>query len=178
MRERASVSMSKRALWGMVVLCAALTVLTLYNYQQRLLCWWLNRKIQVAGVRLMMPVTEVEALLGEERENHPGFGGYMLVYPNRGIALTLLSDGGTDFYHKVSEIKVTDPSHAVFGVRVGDSAETARRAFQDYGFSEEREGHTGLWKLNSFVTYEVGGSGAVTAISVGIKDRVAQSRVY
>jgi len=178
MRERASTSMSRRALLGMAVLCAALAVFTLYNHQQRLLCWWVNRGIQVAGVRLMMPVSEVEAILGIDRQNRPGFGGYQLVYPDRGIVLTLLSDGRTEFYHKVSEIRVTDPAHTVFGVRVGDPAQSARRVFQNHGFKEEREGYPGLWKMNSFVMFEVGGSGSVTAISVGIKDRAAQTRVY
>ncbi len=40
-----------------------------------------------------------------------------------GLSSHFLSDGGTDFYHKVSEITVTDPAHAVFGVHVGDSTE-------------------------------------------------------
>lgn len=169
---------NRRALWGMALLCAALMVLTLYNHQQQLLCWWLNRGIQVAGVRLMMPVMEVEALLGEDRENHPGFGGYKLAYLDRGIVLTFLSDGGTDFYHKVSEITVTDPAHAVFGVRVGDSTENVLRMLKDRGFTQKRDGYPGLWKMNSFVIYEVDDSGSVASISIGIKDKVSQSRTY
>ncbi|MEX0975428.1 MAG: hypothetical protein WD024_08810 [Bacillota bacterium] len=108
----------------------------------------------------------------------PGFGGYMLAYPGRGIVLTLLSDGGTDFYNKVSEVKVTDPAHAVCGVRVGDTEESALKALRNKGFATERPGSPGLWKMNLFVSVDVDGSGKVAAISIGIKDRVAQGRTY
>lgn len=102
----------------------------------------------------------------------------MLAYPGRGIVLTLLSDGGTDFYNKVSEVKVTDPAHAVCGVRVGDTEESALKALRNKGFATERPGSPGLWKMNLFVSVDVDGSGKVAAISIGIKDRVAQGRTY
>ena len=170
--------MRKRLPVIIFLLCTVLIAATLYKYQQHLLAWSVNKEINAAGVRLMMPDSEVRALLGEEEEYVPGFGGYMLAYPGRGIVLTLLSDGGTDFYNKVSEVKVTDPAHAVCGVRVGDTEESALKALRNKGFATERPGSPGLWKMNLFVSVDVDGSGKVAAISIGIKDRVAQGRTY
>jgi hypothetical protein len=168
----------KRFLAAIACLFTILAGATLYRYQQYILAWSANSGIEAGGVRLMMPASEVRALLGDEEEYIPGFGGYVFGYETRGTELTLLSDGGTDFYNKVSEIKVTGPAHAIYGVRVGYSGEDALKTLHDRGFTHERPGWSGLWKMNLFVRLDVDGSGKVSAITIGIKDRVAQSRVY
>ena len=110
--------MRKRLLVIIALLFLVLAVGALYRYQQYLLAWSAKRGVYSRFRRL-----------------HAGV-------PRTRIVLTLLSDGGTDFYNRVSEI------------------------------------FTGLWMMNLFVSVDVDGLGRVTAVSIGIKDRVAQGRIY
>lgn len=152
-------------------------IFMIYKYDRHILAWQANKNIDVEGVRLMMLETEVQALIGEAETYIPGFGGYRLEYPNRGIFLTLLNDNDTDFYRRVKEINIMTAGYEIYGIRVGDEYDGALLTINNQGFAKEREGYRGRWRRNMYIVLDKD-EDKVRSITIGITDRVSESRVY
>lgn len=163
---------------GTASLTALLCVFLIYRYYQYILAWDANRKIDAHGIKLMMIEDEVRNMMGKEEEYIQGFGGYKLVYQSKGVSLTLLNDMGTDFYQKVSEISVSNKDYQIYGIKPGDSFDSALNIIHTQGFKEGEAGTPGYYKTNLFISLEKGDLGEVKSITIGIKDRVSSSRVY
>jgi len=168
----------KRSVAGFIIIAAVLAGVLLYHrYSVHILVWQANSGINVEGIKLMMDEEKVRGLLGKEEEHVPGFGGYLLKYQGKGIVLAFLNDADTDFYRKVNRIETTNGKHEVFGVRVGDDYEKALDAIREKGFTRQEEGFSGYWKGNMYIVLGKD-SDKVGSISIGVRDRVASTRVY
>lgn len=152
-------------------------IIMIYRYSQHILVWQANKKINADGIKLMMTESEAKRILGEEETYIPGFGGYRLEYPGKGIFLTFLDDMDTDFYCKVNQIKVTEPKYEIFGVKVGDEFDKAVNLLCKQGFMQREDGYSGYWKSNMYIVL-ARNYDKVEKITIGIGDRVASSRVY
>lgn len=159
-----------------IIVVIFLSISAVYRYNQYILAWQANKKINVSGIKLMMEENEVKRLLGEE-ESIPGFGGYRLEYPSKGIFLTFLDDRDTDFYCKINQMEITDPKHEIFDVKVGDTFEKALNAIYKQGFTQQKEGFSGYWKMNMYIVLDKNYN-KVQKITIGIRDRVSSSRNY
>ena len=160
-----------------LIIVILLSVILLYKYNQHILSWIANPKINVCGIKLMMPENEVKGLIGEEEQYIQGFGGYRLEYQSKGISLNFLNDRDTDFYCKVNSIEVTDSQYAIFGVSVGDEFEKSLNSIHKQGFARQEMGFSGYWKMNMYIVLDNNGN-KVQKITIGIRDRVSSSRVY
>lgn len=167
----------RRIIIGLAVIVFLSGIYAAYRYSQYILVWQANPKIHIDNIKLMMTQDEVRSVIGKEEEYIHGFGGYKLAYPGKGIFLDFLNDMDTDFYNKVSAITTSNPEHQVLGVRVGQKFEEAINAIKTQGFTREKEGYPGYWKMNMYVVIEKD-SGAVKSITIGVRDRVSSSRVY
>ncbi len=159
---------------GALVVIAALFFV--FRNDQLFLARQANAEIDAGGLKLMMTETDAKELLGEPEEFVQGFGGYMLEYPGKGISLTFLDDTDTDFYKKINQIEITNPTYSIFKVRAGDDHKSAVESILSRGFSA-KEGYTNYWKRNLFISLEQNG-GKVSSIAIGISDKVASTRIY
>lgn len=169
--------MHKRRIIGSVI-AAVLSIFLINRYSQYVMVWQVNPQIDVSGIKLMMKENRVKDLLGEEEEYIPGYAGccYLLKYCSKGIFLTFLGDIDTDFFHKVSEIKITYEDYKIFNIKVGDDCEKALNILRRQGF-EQKEGLSGYWKMNMYIEIEKHYD-KVESITIGIRDKTAGSRVY
>jgi len=168
--------MSKRAKTIISIIVVVILCITVYRYNQYILVWHANKKINVSGIKLMMPENEVKRIIGEEGEYIPGFGGYKLHYQSKGIFLSFLNDRDTDFYHKVNRIEVTDSKYEVFGIKIGDEFNKAADALYKQGFKQRKDGYSEFWIANMYVILD--NNSKIQKITVGVKDRVSSSRHY
>jgi hypothetical protein len=165
--------MKRRAWLFLVLLLFLFSFLAAYKYFQHILVWQVNPGINAAQVKLMMAEEEVQALLGTG-EMFPGFGGYRLEFPAKGIRLTFLDDGGTDFYRKVQEIQVYEGEYAIFGIGLGSDYAEAVRKVKSLGF---RESEGRYWRFNLYLRLE-NRENRVASLAIGVRDRVAARRIY
>ena len=148
-----------------------------YRYNQYILAWQANQHINVSGIKLMMEEYEVKGLIGKEEAYMPGFGGYRIEYPSKGIFLSFLDDRDTDFYKKVNEIVITDSQHEIYGIKVGDEFNKSVNNIYKYGFAVKKEGYQGYWQKNMYIRLDKEYD-KVHRITIGIRDRVSSSRIY
>ncbi|MGE5614561.1 MAG: hypothetical protein ACM3XR_09155 [Bacillota bacterium] len=160
-----------------VIVIVTLSIIMINRYSQHILVWQANKKINVDGIKLMMAENEAKRIIGEEEAYIPGFGGYKLEYPSKGIFLTFLNDRDTDFYSKVNIIEVIDSEYEVFGVKVGDEFDKAVEILYNQGFTQGKDGYPGYWRANLYIVLHKN-QNKVQKITVGVRDRVASSRVY
>lgn len=123
-----------------IIVVVIFSIIVIYRYNQHILVWQANKKINVSGIKLMMTENEVKRIIGEEEVYIPGFGGYKLEYPSKGIFLTFLNDRDTDFYRKVNQIEVIDSKYEVFGIKVGDEFDKAVNILYKQGFIQGKDG--------------------------------------
>jgi len=172
------MEMAKKIIVALSVLSIVISsIIIIYKYRQHILVWQANKEISVGGIKLMMTESETKRILGKEEAFIPGFGGYKLEYPGKGIFLIFLNDMDTDFYRKVQQIEVMDPEYEVFGVKVGDDFDIAVNLLCKKGFKQGKDGHPGYWKSNMYIVLDKDND-KVRKITVGVKDRVSSSRVY
>ncbi|HHW31311.1 MAG TPA: hypothetical protein GXX20_06505 [Clostridiaceae bacterium] len=169
----------KQIIIGTIIIVVLLGVSLIYRYAQYILVLQANPYINVDGVKLMMTEEKVKSLLGEEEEYMPGYAGcaFRLNYHSKGIYLIFLGDIDTDFYHKVNEIKITNSNYEIFNVRIGDNYEEAIKKIRKRGFTREKEGFPGCWKMNMYIVLEKSYD-KVKSITIGVRDRVASTRIY
>jgi hypothetical protein len=160
-----------------LIIAVLLTILMIYRYNQYILAWQANQQINVNGIKLMMTENKVRSLIGEEEEYIPGFGGYGLEYQSKGVFITFLDDRDTDFYRKVNKIEITNSKDEIFDVKVGDEFEKTIKVIHKHGFTQQKEGFSGYWKMNMYIVLEKNNN-KVQKITIGIRDRVSSSRVY
>ncbi len=172
------VSMTKKVIAiFFIIVVLIFSVLMIYIYNQHILVWQANKKINVSGIKLMMPESEVKGLIGEEEIYLPGFGGYKLQYPSKGIFLSFLNDRDTDFYRKVNEIEVIDPKYDVFGIKVGDEFNKAVNVLIKQGFTQGKDGFSDYWRRNMYIVLNKNYN-KLEKITIGIKDKVSSNREY
>lgn len=171
--------LKKQIIIGTIITVVLLSVFLGYRYAQYILVWQANPHISVEGIKLMMTEEKVKSLLGEEEEYIPGYAGcaFRLNYHSKGIYLDFLGDIDTDFYHKVNEIKITNSKYEIFNVKVGDNYEEAINIIQKRGFTRQKEGFSGYWKMNMYIVLEQSYD-KVESITIGVRDRVASTRIY
>jgi hypothetical protein len=170
--------MAKKQIIRMLVIpVIILSIIIVHKYDPYILAWRSNAKISISGIRLMMTEDDVKGLLGKEEKYELGFGGYRLDYPSKGITLHFLNDRDTDFYRRVVSIEIVDPKYEVFGIRVGEDFDKSLNTVLKQGFTRQEEGISGYWKMNMRITLD-NHNGKVKKISIGIRDRVASSRIY
>lgn len=169
--------MTKKVIAIFSVIVIVIFIIMIYRYNQYILVWQANKKINVSGIKLMMTENKVKRMIGEEEAYIPGFGGYKLEYPSKGIFLTFLNDKDTDFYRKVNQIEVIDSKHEVFGVKVGDEFDKADYILYKQGFAQGKDGYSGYWRTNMYIVLDKNHN-KVQKITVGVRDRVSSSRTY
>ena len=167
----------KRIIIISIMIAVLISILMVLKYTQYIMVWQANPKINVDGILLMMTENEIKSLLGKEEEYIPGFGGYFLKYPGKGVSLTFLDDMDTDFYHKVNKIEITNEKYEIFDVKVGDDYENAINSIRNHGFRKQIEGFSGYWKNNMYIVLEKDYD-QVKSIAIGVNDRVSSTRVY
>lgn len=160
-----------------IIVVVILSGIIIYRYNQYILVWHANKKINVSGIKLMMTESEVKRIIGGEEAYIPGFGGYKLEYPSSGIFLTFLNDRDTDFYHKVNKIEVIDSKYEVFGIKVGDEFDKAVNILYKQGFAQGKDVFLNYWKTNMYIVLDKNHN-LVQKITIGVRDRVSSSRVY
>lgn len=171
--------MAKKYIIAGSIITILICIFLAYRYAQYILVWQANPNINVDGIKLMMTEDKVKGLLGEEEEYVPGYAGcaYNLKYHSKGIELDFLGGSDTDFYHKVVEIKVTNSKYEIYSVKVGDDYEKALNTIRKHGFTGQKEGLSGYWKMNMYIVLEKYYD-KVGSIAIGVNDRVASTRVY
>jgi hypothetical protein len=167
----------KRIIVGVLIIAVILSILMIYRYSQYIFAWQANQHINVNGIKLMMTENKVRSLIGKEEEYIPGFGGYGLEYQSKGVFITFLDDRDTDFYRKVNKIKITNSKYEIFDVKVGDEFEKALKVIRKHGFTQQKDGLPGYWKMNMYIVLDRNYN-EVKEITIGIRDRVSSSRVY
>jgi hypothetical protein len=162
-----------------VIIIVVLCILLIHRYSQYILVWQANKKISVYNIKLMMPETEVKIIIGEEESYIPGFGGYRLEYPSKDVFLTFLNDDDTDFHHKVNRIEVTGSKYEVFGINVGHKFNDAVDILHKQGFKQgQDDSFSYYWRgTNLYITLGKNYD-KVQKITIGVRDRVASTRVY
>lgn len=160
-----------------IIVIVIFSIIMIYRYSQYILVWQANKKINVSGIKLMMTENEAKRMIGEEEAYIPGFGGYKLEYPSKGIFLTFLNDEDTDFHRKVNQIEVIDSEYKVFGVKVGDEFDKAINILYKQGFAQRKDGYSGYWRANMYIVMEKNHN-KVQKITIGVRDRVSSSRNY
>lgn len=160
-----------------IIVVVIFSVFMIYRYNQYIMVWQANNKINVSGIKLMMTENEVKRIIGEEEVYISGFGGYKLEYLSKGIFLTFLNDKDTDFYCKVNQIEVIDSKYEVFGIKVGDEFDKAVNIIYKQGFTQDEDSFSGYWRINMYVILDKDHN-KVKKITVGVRDSVSSNRIY
>jgi len=172
----------KRIITGLIVIVVLISIFLIFRYAQYILVWRINPNIDVNGIRLMMNEEELKKILGNEDEYVPGVNscGFKLKYNAKGIYLDFLGDIDTDFYHKVNTIKITNEKYKIYNIKVGDNYEDALMSIQKKGFKLKKEKSSdSFWKMNAYIILEKNyENDTVKSITIGIRDRVASTRIY
>ena len=91
-----------------------------------------------------------------------------------------MGDIDTDFYRKVNSIKITNEKYSIYNLKVDDNYEDALKSIQKRGFKPKKELSSDyFWKINVYIILERNyENDTVKSITIGVRDRVASTRVY
>lgn len=135
----------------------------------------INKSIDIAGIKLLMPLEEVIGRMNEKGEYIYGMGGFGYDYESEKIGVFFSNDSDGKAYNKVSLIETENQKHSVLGIRVGDALDKAYSILDESGFRQKEQNYYKNGDVYIYITPE---SNKVKAIRVGFIDRSLRGRVY
>ena len=176
------IMVKKRINISIKVVVVLISIFFIYRYAQYILVWYVNPNINVDGIKLMTAEDKAKNILGVEDEYVLGINGcaFYLKYNTKGIYLNFLGDIDTDFYRKVNSIKIKNGKYSIYNLKVDDNYEDALKSIQKRGFKPKKELSSDyFWKINVYIILERNyENDTVKSITIGVRDRVASTRVY
>jgi len=164
------IRFSLAAIGFLIILMAALL---LYKYYPVFEAHYYNGKIDVAGVKLLMTEEELNSFFAEPGEFVYGMGGNGWRFQEENIFVMTSSVGL--FKNKVASIETGNPSHSIFGLKVGDDYTSASYALKKKGF-KETSSHGIFLKGNTQI--QLSGGSKVSRIRITIQDPAYRDVVF
>jgi len=169
------MQMKRKLLVCGILIVMLLSAVCLYIFHPLSQVYRINKSIDIADVRLLMPLEEVTGKMNEEGEYIYGMGGFGYEYESERVRIFFSNDPDSRAYNKVCLIETENPSHSVLGIHAGDSLDKAYSILDNSGFKPESKNYfeNGDIYINLFPENNI-----VKKIRVGFIDRSLSGRVY
>jgi hypothetical protein len=169
----------------LMILAATVTVIAsatgLYFYylsmQTQFALNFINKNMDVGGIRLGMSENEVKQLWGEGEKLDGVFGGYGKVYQELQVQILFPNDKDNDLYGKVAQLMISNPDFAVFQVKVGDDKNEAAAKLISKGL-EPAESGSDIYKIGEEFLIALRGTNQVESIQIWFSDKDLKDRHY
>lgn len=163
-----------------VILAAIASVAALYFYyesvQTQLSLNYLNKNIDIGGIKLGMSENEVRQLWGEGEKLHGVFGGYGSEYKEKKTRVLFSGIADSDLYGQVAQLSISNPEFSVFQIQVGDDREEAVAKLISKGMKPV-ESERDLFEKGEF-TIALRGPDHIENIEIWFMDKDLKDRVY
>jgi len=167
--------MKRKLVFGIIIFLTLLSAICLYFYYPFYQTSKINKFIDIAGIKLLMPLEEVTGQMNGDGEYIYGMGGFGCRYKNEQIAVFFSNDSDGQTYNKVSFIETENPRHSVLDIHPGDSLDKAFSILHQLGFKQEDRNY---YKKGSIYINLIPENYMVKKIRVGFIDRSLSGRVY
>ncbi len=134
----------------------------------------INHSINIAGIKLLMPVEEVNKMISGGEYIY-GMGAYGYEYEKEKVKVFFSSDPDGLSYDKVSSIITQNQAHSVSGIRIKDSLDTAYAILEESGFWQETKNYFKKGDIYIILTPE---HDKVKMLQIGFIDRRIANRIY
>jgi hypothetical protein len=158
-----------------IILIALILIFCLYSFYPYYQVAKINKSIDVAGIKLLMPHEEVINKMNGEGNYIYGMGGFCHKYEDEKISIHFSNDSDSKAYYKVSLIETENPKHQVLDIHVGDSMDKTNLKLDEAGFKQEEENY---YRNGDTFVYLTSMYNTVRKIRVGFIDRALIGRQY
>lgn len=176
-RIKAGGNMRRKITFGILIslLFISIIIFVIYRYYPLMQTAKANRSMDIAGIRLLMPLDEVLLKMGGEGEYIYGMGGFGHEFKNEKIKVFFSNDPESRAYNRVSSIEIENPEHHVFDMKPGDSKDKAVSTLNKLNFEEKESNYYEKGDLFIVLNFE---KDTVKKIKIGFLDRLLKDRVY
>jgi hypothetical protein len=171
--------MKRKLVIGTILFLILISAIFIYNYYPRCNTLYqvskINKSIEIAGIKLLMPLDEVTGKMISEGNYIYGMGGYGYEYENEKIRVFFSNDSDGLAYNKVCFIETENPNHQVLNIHPGSSLDKAFSVLNKSGFRQEEKNYYKKGDVYVFLTSE---NNMVKMVRIGFIDRSLSGRVY
>lgn len=160
---------TKTKIYIIVIILIIIVSFSWYAFAPYIDSYRVNENIEIAGVNLLMDISDVEKILGKGSPTG-GFGADYYGYDDYHITIAYPLDGLLK--NKAGWIETSNSKYSIYGVRVGDSLENAKTVLEKHGFTQNQSNKNTFKRGNARISiYE-------QSIRVNIEDWTLKGRVY
>lgn len=167
--------MKRKLLICTILFLILLSAICIYFYYPFYQISKINKSIDIAGIKLLMPLEEVTGKMNGDGKYINGMGGFGYGFEHEKVVVFFSNDPDGLAYNKVSFIETENPKHRVLDIHAGDSLDKAFSILDDSGFKQEEQNY---YKNGNIYINLIPENDMVKKIRIGFIDRSLSGRVY